>query len=51
MGTDEDRREDARREEIDDRLDRRGVTCEDCGYVWIPGRGCCPECGGNIKET
>jgi uncharacterized OB-fold protein len=51
MGTDEDRREDARREEIDDRLDRRGVTCEDCGHRWIPGRGCCPECGGNIEES
>ena len=50
MGTDADRREEARMQDIDDRLDRRGVTCEDCGHRWVPGRGCCPECGGAIKE-
>lgn len=51
MSTDADRREDARREDIDDRLDRRGVTCEDCGRRWLPGGGYCPACGGNIADS
>lgn len=50
MSTDAERREEARMEAIDDRLDREGVTCADCRHRWIPGRGCCPLCGGAIAD-
>lgn len=51
MGTDAERREEARMQDIDDRLDRRGVTCEDCSHRWVPGGASCPRCGGAIAEV